>query len=358
MGEDEARLAVASRGDEADADAVGRAASEQVELGRAVDEELRGDGALEGERRALAGWSHDEGPDGTTNQYQSVERCQPVADAAHGLQRDGAIAELAAQPADHDLDDVRAPAGPLVAPHLTQELLAGHGDALAALQVAQDVELEAAEIDGVTVEDELAVLGVEDVVSACSSRPTTSPSQASIEPGPKSLSRNDSTPTSRRTKPSGARTVERRVGLRGRDVQPPQMRGRSSRYARFVSSHSVAIAWRSARVRPPVDAGCAARAARARGVGAPRRPARRGRRAATRRDVLRQAQARVAAYRAVGVPHDAERLRRLTPPRLEERVRSRARGSPRRRRCAPARSPASSEPLGKNADRTIGFSTR
>jgi len=41
------------------------------------------------------------------------------------------------------------------------------------------------------------------------------------------------------------------------------------------------------------------------------------------RDVMRQAQARVAAYRAVGVPHHAERLRRLAPPRLEERVRSR-----------------------------------
>ena len=57
------------------------------------------------------------------------------------------------------------------------------------------------------------------------------------------------------------------------------------------------------------------------------------------RDVLRQAQAREAANRAVGVPHDAERLRRLTTTTPRGTDPGPSRGSPRRRRDAPARSP-------------------
>jgi hypothetical protein len=51
-------------------------------------------------------------------------------------------------------DNVRVRARPLVSPHLAQQLLAGDCDALAALQMTEDVQLQAAEVDTAAVEHE------------------------------------------------------------------------------------------------------------------------------------------------------------------------------------------------------------
>src|SRR3954467_8928238 len=93
----------------------------------------------------------------------SVERAQAVADAAHRLERGRALAELAAEPADRDLDDVGA-AGPRVTPDVAQQPLALDGLALAFLQIAEDVEFELGEHDAPSVEHELAAARVDDAV--------------------------------------------------------------------------------------------------------------------------------------------------------------------------------------------------
>src|SRR5262249_21267406 len=85
---------------------------------------------------------------------------EAVAGAAHRLQASGTVAELAAQGADHDLDDVAA-AAPLVAPYVAQERRPADNPAFAFVQVLQDVEFELGEIGASAVEDELAAAGIE-----------------------------------------------------------------------------------------------------------------------------------------------------------------------------------------------------
>src|SRR5215510_9694934 len=70
---------------------------------------------------------------------------EAVAGAAHRLQASGTVAELAAQGADHDLDDVAA-AAPLVAPYVAQQRRPADDPAFAFVQVLQDVEFELGEI--------------------------------------------------------------------------------------------------------------------------------------------------------------------------------------------------------------------
>ena len=84
-----------------------------------------------------------------------IIRPEPVPDAANGLQGAGAVAELAPQAGDRDVDDVRA-AGPFVAPDVAQERVARHGLPLAVDQVAHHVALELGERDPVAVEAQLA----------------------------------------------------------------------------------------------------------------------------------------------------------------------------------------------------------
>ena len=67
----------------------------------------------------------------------------------------GAVAELAPQARDRDVDDVRA-ARPLVAPHVAQERVACDRLPLAGDQVAHHLALELGECDPVTVEAQLA----------------------------------------------------------------------------------------------------------------------------------------------------------------------------------------------------------
>ena len=93
---------------------------------------------------------------------RTIRAPQAVADAAHGLQRRRAVAELAPQARDGDLDDVGA-AGPLVAPDVAQQRLARDRLVLAVAQVAQQVALELGERDAAAVEHELARVGVERV---------------------------------------------------------------------------------------------------------------------------------------------------------------------------------------------------
>src|SRR6185312_9046059 len=64
-----------------DAHAVTRSAGEQVELARAVDEQLRRDRTFEGERGSLASWRyHDVRPSGLTISDQRVRtRCTDAA---------------------------------------------------------------------------------------------------------------------------------------------------------------------------------------------------------------------------------------------------------------------------------------
>jgi hypothetical protein len=69
MREQDAGLAVATRSDEPDVDAVGGTPGEEVELVLAVDQQLRRYRALERERRPLTfrgGWFQKSRPDGIT----------------------------------------------------------------------------------------------------------------------------------------------------------------------------------------------------------------------------------------------------------------------------------------------------
>jgi hypothetical protein len=61
------------------------------------------------------------------------------------LQASGTVAKLAAQGADHDLDDVAA-AAPVVAPYVAQQRRPADDTAFAFVQVLQDVEFELGEI--------------------------------------------------------------------------------------------------------------------------------------------------------------------------------------------------------------------
>jgi hypothetical protein len=70
---------------------------------------------------------------------------EAVAPAAHRLQVAGAVTELAAEGADHDLYDVAA-AGPVVAPYVAQQRCPADHPAITFVQVLQDVELQLGEI--------------------------------------------------------------------------------------------------------------------------------------------------------------------------------------------------------------------
>src|SRR4051794_21231487 len=94
---------------------------------------------------------------------RSGEALEPVADAAHRLERSGALTELAPQRAHYDFHDVRA-ARPVVAPDVPQQRAALDGEPLALLQVAQDVELEPGQVDVALVEHQAATGGVEHAV--------------------------------------------------------------------------------------------------------------------------------------------------------------------------------------------------
>src|SRR5215471_14083706 len=88
---------------------------------------------------------------------------EAVAGAAYCLQASGTVAELAAEGADHDLDDVAATA-PVVAPYVAQQRRPADDPAVAFVQVLQDVEFELGEIGAGAVEDELAAVGIEQCV--------------------------------------------------------------------------------------------------------------------------------------------------------------------------------------------------
>src|SRR6185437_987566 len=85
---------------------------------------------------------------------------ETVASAAHRLQGSGAVAQLAAQGADHDLDDVAA-AAPVVAPDVAQQRRPADDPALAFAKVLQDVEFQLGEVGPRASEYELAAVGVE-----------------------------------------------------------------------------------------------------------------------------------------------------------------------------------------------------
>src|SRR5690349_21620200 len=85
---------------------------------------------------------------------------EAVTGAAHGLQASGTVTELAAEGADHDLDDVAA-AAPVVAPYVAQQRRAADDPAVAFVQVLQDIEFELGEIGAGAVEDELAAVGIQ-----------------------------------------------------------------------------------------------------------------------------------------------------------------------------------------------------
>src|ERR1700755_2753165 len=85
---------------------------------------------------------------------------EAVGSAAHCSQAGGAVAELAAQGADHDLDDVAA-AAPVVAPYVAQQRRPADDPAFAFVQVLQDVEFELGEIGAGAVENELAAAGIQ-----------------------------------------------------------------------------------------------------------------------------------------------------------------------------------------------------
>src|SRR5215831_4039080 len=96
-----------------------------------------------------------------SNAWPGSGRCgEAVAGAAHRLQASGTVTELAAEGADHDLDDVAA-AAPLVAPYVAQQRRPADDPAFAFVQVLKDVEFELGEIGAGAVEDELAAAGIE-----------------------------------------------------------------------------------------------------------------------------------------------------------------------------------------------------
>lgn len=113
----------------------GQVARGRVVRERAMRRHERGwaDAPVEGEgwttirrltRGEAAAVSHEEAA-ASDPPLPSAERSEAVADAAHRLERLGAVAELAAQRGDDDVDDVGA-AGPVGAPHLLQQRRARH----------------------------------------------------------------------------------------------------------------------------------------------------------------------------------------------------------------------------------------
>ena len=76
------------------------------------------------------------------------------------MQGSGAVTELAAQGADHDLDDVAA-AAPVVAPDVAKQRRPADDPAFAFVQVLQDVEFEPGEVGAGAVENELAAVRIE-----------------------------------------------------------------------------------------------------------------------------------------------------------------------------------------------------
>src|SRR5215472_8191513 len=93
----------------------------------------------------------------------SVRGGEAVAGAAHCLQASGTVAELAAEGADHDLDDVAA-AAPAVAPYVAQQRRLADDPAFPFVQVLEDIEFQLGQIGAGTVENELAAVGIEQCV--------------------------------------------------------------------------------------------------------------------------------------------------------------------------------------------------
>src|SRR4051794_15703910 len=90
-------------------------------------------------------------------------RREPVSEAADGLDRRRAAAELSAQRLHVRLEDVAA-AGDVMPPHVAEQVAPVDDRALALVEVAHDAELQLREVDPPAVEDELVLDQVEDRV--------------------------------------------------------------------------------------------------------------------------------------------------------------------------------------------------
>lgn len=86
---------------------------------------------------------------------------EPVADAADGLDRGGAVAEFPSERSHECLDHVAA-AGVVIAPHVAQERRSLDGGPPSLVEVVEHLELEPRQVDPAAVEHELTLHEIED----------------------------------------------------------------------------------------------------------------------------------------------------------------------------------------------------